>query len=202
MRQTVSLAFGKANLSSVLATYGSMKVTAPFVRVSAATSGQRVGQQTSSPVGTHDLNGVIVYQQVQHENGTVLLLTASWKRGGSPIKDAALFLRLRLGAPTYNILAKVPTGRENICGDSFSMFSGSADIMNADELLSLGIEVGRSYVSRFMDSEEIDECFSINQISAGSTPRPLITEITTSEGTQVKEIAQVPTRRLVLRRGG
>lgn len=200
-KQTVSVGYGKVNLSSTLASYACMKVTPPFVRVSAANSGPRVGQPSAVPVGTHDINGVLISHQVQHENGTVILLTASWKRGGAPIRDGALFLRLRHGAPTYNIIAKVPLGRENICGDSFSVFAGMADIMNADELRAIGIEVNRSYVSRFMEEEELDECFQILQLSPGAMPRPVMTEISTPDGTEMKEVPQVPTRRLVLKRG-
>ena len=202
VRQTVSVGYGKANLSNTLATYASMAVSAPFVRVSAVTSGQRVGKGNAARVGEHDMNGVVITQQVQHPNGTVILLTASWKRGGASIRDGALFVRLRHGAPTYNVVAKVPTGQDNICGDSFTLFSGSADIMNADELALLGIQVNRSYVSRFMDDEELEECFQIVQLARETVARPSLTAISTPDGVQYREVAQLPSRRLVLRRGG
>ena len=195
-KQTVTLAYGKANLSSSLATYGSMKVTAPFERVSAANSGERVGQNRYDRVGTSDINGAIVSTNVRHPNGTVILLTASWKRGGAAIRDGALFVRLRHGAPHYNISARLPTGRESICGDSFIAFSGMADILNVDQLGLLGIQVNRSYVSRFMDQEELGECFTISQLSRETIPRPSLTAIETPAGVEMREVAQEPSRRL------
>lgn len=198
--QTVQVGYGKANLSSTLATYACMKVTAPFARVSAASSGPKVGSAMVTAVGSHQINGVLINNQVQHPNGTVILLTASWKRGGSPIRDGALFIRLRFGAPHYNVLAKVPLGAENICGDSFVIFSGTGDIMNADELLERGIEVQRSYVSRFMDEEELGECFILNRLAPESIKRPELVTIATPDGTKLVEVSQAPTRRMVFRR--
>lgn len=199
--QTCSIAYGKANLSTTLVSYACMKVSAPFNRVSAVTNGVRVGRSNAVPVGTHEMNGVLISQQIQHENGTVILLTASWKRSGGSLRDGSLFLRLRHGAPTHNIIAKIPTGLDNVCGDRFSMFTGMADIMNVEELGTVGIEVNRSYASRFMDEEEIDECFQIVQLSKGANPRPALTAINTVDGVQMREVVQVPNRRLVLRRG-
>lgn len=201
-KQTISLGYGKANLSNTLATYACMKVSAPFNRVTAITSGERVGRSSAVQVGGHEMHGVLVTQQVQHENGTIILLTASWKRSGGSIRDGSLFLRLRHGAPTHNIIATVPTGRENVCGDRFSMFTGMADIMNVDELGAVGVEVNRSYASRFMDNEELDECFQIVQLSKATAERPVLTAISTTDGLQMREVAQAPTRRLIFRRGG
>jgi hypothetical protein len=200
MLQTISIGYGKANLSNTLATYASLKVTAPFNRESALSSGKRVGSSHVSNVGNTDINGVLINQQVAHENGTIILVTASWKRKGSGIRDGALFLRLRHGAPSYSIQAYVPTGYDNIYGNNFTVFSGSADIMNADELLLMGIQVSRSYVGRFMEHEELEECFSITRIGQETAPRPVLTAIATAEGMQLKEVAQLPVRRLLLRR--
>lgn len=201
-KQTIQLGYGKANLSNTLATYACMRVSAPFNRVTAVTSGERIGRSNARLVGGHEIHGVLVSQSVQHENGAIILLTASWKRGGGSIRDGSIFLRLRHGAPMHNIVAYVPTGHENICGDRFIMFSGMADIMNIEELQAVGIEVNRSYASKYMEMEEIDECFEIQQLARATIERPVMTPISTVDGIQLREVAQAPGRRLLLRRGG
>ena len=199
--QQVQLGYGKANLANVLATYASMKVTAPFNRVTAIQSGKRIGQQHTTPVGRHDLNGALINSTVAHPYGTVILITASWKRRGASVRDGALFIRLRFGAPTYSIQAKVPVSHESICGDSFTVFAGMGDIMNADELALLGILPNRAYLEKFMSLEELEECFTITQLAGESAPRPSISAVAGPNGTVVREVLPAPQRRLIIRRG-
>lgn len=199
MEVTVTLGYGKANLSSMYATYASMKVTEPFNRVSGVTSGRAMGTKTVTQVGSWEHNGALLSASVAHASGTVILLQAKWMRGPSVIRDGGLFLRLRPGAPVYNIIAAVPTGHENQCGDSFVMFAGPADIMTVDELKMVGLEVPRGYVSRFMDHEELAECFRIVKVAEEGIPRPQLSAIATPEGIKIREVAQAPRRRLILR---
>lgn len=197
---TVTLGYGKANLSAIYASFSSMKVQAPFARVSAVSSGVAKGPSNTTMVGNNEIRGVLVNRNVEHALGTVILLQSSWKVNGSPTRDGAIFLRLRVGAPLYNILAYVPTGVETICGDTFTMFSGYADILDADELEHVGIAVNNSYVRNFMEAEEIDECFQITQVTSETIPRPGLVEIESAEGPVMREIAQGAHRRIIVRR--
>lgn len=197
-RQIVTLGYGKANLSNVLATYASMKVTAPFARISAISAGARHGQ-TVTQVGRYELNGAVLSVRSEHENGTVILLQSSWRRGGSLLREGGLFLRLRAGAPLFEVHAKMPLGYDNVAGESFLMFSGYADIVNPDELKLIGIEVNRSFINRFMDGEELEECYRIVQLTQGTQERPTITAIATPTGIEMREVPQAPARRLILR---
>lgn len=196
---TVTLGYGKANLSTTLATYACMKVDPPFTRVTAITSGKRMGQQTKAMVGNWEHTGVLLSTPVEHPAGTIILLQVKWMRGPHPVRDGSLFLRLRSGAAVYSIAGYVPTGPENILGDTFQLFQGPADIMNVDELRLLNIDVPRGYHSRFMDEEELAECFRIIQVSNESVPRPAISAIATPEGIEMREVAQEAPRRLRLR---
>jgi len=199
-KATVTIGFGKANMSNTLATYGAMKVSAPFARISAVTSGASRGAQSRMQVGQFEHTGVLITAPVEHPLGTVILLQASWKRNGAPLREGALFLRLRVGAPLYNIMAFIPTGWENMCGDRFMMFSGYADILNAEELEQQMIEINNSYIRRFMEEEEIGECFEILESQPESIPRPSLKAISTPTGIQMREIADTPTRRIILKR--
>lgn len=200
--QVIHCGYGKANMASVLATYAAMKVTPPFHRVSAATSGKRAGQQTVTNVGTWRETGVLISAPVEHPQGTIILLQTKFMKGPMLLRDGGLFLRLREGAPLYSIMANVPTGPENVCGDQFLMFSGNADILNADELRLVGLDVPRGYLSRYMDPEELQECYRIVMVNEGHIPRPAISAIATPTGVEMREIAQAPTRRLRIRGGG
>jgi hypothetical protein len=152
-------------------------------------------------VGVHEHTGTLSTSAVEHENGTVLLLQTKWMRGMSITREGSLFLRLRAGAPLYEVIANVPTGPENICGDSFRMFSGNADIMNVAELRLLNIEINRGYATRYMSEDELSECYRIVRVAPETTPRPSITVIATPTGLEMREVAQEPMRRLRLRRG-
>jgi len=202
MGQICTLGYGKANLSDTLVTYANMKVVAPFSRTSAVTSGRRHGQNSSSPVGRFDMTGALITARSEHENGTIILLQASWKRMRAPVADGALFFRLRAGAPLYRVDAKVPTGRENMYGDRFTIFSAYADIMNPDDLQQAGIVLPAQYENKFMSDEEIQECFYLMQLAPESAPRPAPVAILGAAGVVYREMAQVPARRIRIRRAG
>lgn len=197
---TSTIGYGKANLQTISATYASMKVQAPFQRNSAVTSGKRMGTPVASPVGTWDGAGALISTPVEHPAGTVILLQCKWMRGAHLLREGGLFLRLRSGAPVYSIVASVPTEHGNIIGDSWQMFSGPADIMSIPELRLIGIDVPRGFVSRFMDTEELSECYRIVQTRGETQPRPSISAIATPTGVEMREVVQAPTRRLNIRR--
>lgn len=199
--QIIDLAYGKANFSGTLATFGVMKlnqnVDVPFKRESAATTGRRIkGADQSTPVGYLDMHGVIVSCKVEHQQGSIILLQVSWKRSGIGLRDGAVFIRLREGAPLLTVHANLPTSRENRYGESFQMFSGYGDILSPHDLKVLGVEVPRGWASSFMSPEEIKECFIVRQIRPETIPRPQLAAVATSEGIKMREIAQEPMRRI------
>lgn len=196
MGQIVQMAYGKANFPSTLATWACQKVTAPFVRVSGVTAGVRRGQPHHQQCGAIDQHGGIVTQQVEHENGTILMLTASWKRGGMPIKDAAIFIKLRGTGPHWRIMAKVPLSDANRIGETALHFMGHGDILNESDLAVSGLEVPRQWRSRFMQLEEVEECYELTMLSPETAARAQLSAISTETGVVVREIAAMPNRRL------
>lgn len=177
-----------------------MRVESPFLRASAITTGVSQGTRATTPAGSHEMNGALITAKVKHAHGSVLLLQVSWKRNGAPIRDAALFVRLRIGAPLYSIQAFVPRDRENTCGDRFTVFSGHGDLMNAEELMLLGIEVPRSWRGKFTDIQEVEECFVISELMPEVKARPQLEAISTPTGVQMREVPATPQRQFRLRR--
>lgn len=199
--QIIGIGFGKANYSNVLMTVAALKVEAPFKRTSAMNSGVQVsGTKGWTPAGLHEMNGGFTRIRVAHENGCVILLQASWMRGGSPIRDGSLFIRLRQGAPHYLVNSRVPTANGNSIGDQVLGFDGMGDILTPDEIRIAGLDVPRWYTGRYMDPEELEECFRIQLVAPETVPRPSLQAIATPEGVQVREVPNLPQRRIRLRR--
>lgn len=198
----VRLGYGTANFSNTAARYANYKVSAPFHRTSSLTSGRQTGNKVSANPGRHSHSGYLVQENVEHPVGTILLLQVSWFRSGAPIRDGALFLKLRDGAPVYNINARVPTDYGNTFGDMFQMFSGMGDVLSVEDLARENIELNASYEKKFMSEDEQEECFSIVQISPGRLPRPALVEIESPTGTVLAEMSDTPVRRLRLRSRG
>lgn len=200
MGQICTLGFGKANLSNTLATYSCMKVTGPWLQVSAVTSGKRHGMNQAAPVGVHEMSGSLITGRSEHENDTIIKVQASWKTMQVPVRDAALFFKLRAGAPLYRVDARVPTGPENHFGDLFTIFSAYGDLMNSEDLYEAGIALPRQYADKFMQEDEVEECFVLTQVQPETMARPIKTAILSASGVQYEEMAQRPQRRIRLRR--
>lgn len=200
--QTVQLGFGRVNLSSMNATFAPLRIRPPFIRDSAVTTARRnPGTQITQPVSNHaKVNGTMMTDHCTHPNGTIILLEAQWRRGSSPVRDAAIILRLREEAASINVIAYLPTGPDNFIGDRFSVFRGRADILSVDEAKVLRVEMGAGYVNRFFDADDIDRCFDVYQIQPETRPRPEVALVHTATGLQVRETPVEPTRRMRVRR--
>ena len=199
--QQVTLGFGKANLPVTLASIACFRVQAPFVRDSAANSGKTVRAATRDySIGIAPDFGSLYSRLVEHKQGEVLLLQSGWKRRGASIRDGAIFLRLRDGAPKWSIIAKLPTEAQNLHGAEFEVFNGFADMLNVEDLESFGMEVPNHYRSKFMSAEEVDECFILRQELPERLPRPGLMRVMEGGKEKVVEVAKAPARRMRLGR--
>lgn len=200
--QQIKLGFGKANFRITLATFACQRVTAPFVRESGVTSGRSLGFNAGHEymVGAIREWGSVYNRDVEHPQGTVLLLQAAWRRSGVPIRDGAIFLRLREGAPKWEIRFKIPLDQGNVIGSDFIGFLGHADLLTHEDMGTFGFEVPRSYRQKFMSDEEVEECFTIRQAESERLPRPNLMIVGAGKDAKVVEVAQEPRRRLAIRR--
>lgn len=201
-KQVVRMAYGKANFTHILATYAVLVVTAPFNRKTALTAGPVVpGSKSNTSVGEYQTNGGIAACSVSVEDGTVILLQSSWKRGASSMRDGAIFLRTRSTARALEVHANVPTHPENTIGPSFVTFAGRADILDLQGLYDLGIDPSSYYLSRFQDSaDEVAECFSLYETSPEIASKPKVEAIATPTGVIQAEVRLPPQRRMRSRR--
>lgn len=193
----IQVGYGKAVLETSTIQMAAFKVDKPWERVAAQTSGRRRhGTATQQNVGHPGVNGVVYSDTVGHDPNTILLLACSLTRKGSPISDGAILLRLRPGAATLNIGAKLPPARDNYLGTRFCMFQGMADILSVEEAELLGVRVPRGYVEKFFDLTQIEERLDVLEMSPASITQPELHVVSSTNGQQVVEVAAQPARRL------
>lgn len=199
--QRVRVGFGSVNLKNQSAKLAAFRVEAPYRRESAVSTGKTNSNWEKYPVSQYEqVNGIMYNAYTTHPNGTILMLQSSWTRGGSPIRDGAIYLRLRQEAAMLNVEARIPHGPDSRIGSSFMVFQGHADILSADDALVYKISTPHHVIDRFFTPEEVDECYEITQIIPESAPRPAHALVHTAQGAQVCEIAPTPQRRLTFRR--
>lgn len=201
--QRFSCGFGKVNLSNQSASYSVMRLRPKYTLDSAITTGKReAGTITFHPVSAQAyINGTMQRDYVTHPNGTVLMIQAKWSRNGRPnVLDGAVLVRLRQEAAMINVIAKLPVGRDSILGDSFSIFQGYADILSPDEAKEYGIVVPRAQIDMKFDPDEVDECFSIEEIVPERLGKPVLTAVSTAQGVVMQEVATGPARRMRFRK--
>lgn len=192
----VSLGFGKATLPGTVASIACFRVAAPFIRDSGVSSGRRAGPSREFFVGATASHGSLYSSEVTHPEGTTLLFQVSWMRNGLPIRDGAVFLRLRSQGPLWKLQARLPLEPQNIWGGSFEVFKGRADILAASDLEEAGITPFQSYLSKFMLPEEVDECFIIQRQGDEIAPRPRVVQVEGEHGAKLVEVATPARRRM------
>lgn len=201
LSQTLNMCYGKVNLSVRRATFAALRVSAPFVRDSAIdTAKRRPGTKIVTNVSNHPaVNGVLVNEDCAVKEGTIVMLTSSWQRGGAGLRSGAILLRIRNTAALLNIIAKLPIGPDNLLGDTHSVFRGCADILSPQEAVVFGIQVPSRYVQQYFDVDEVEECFDIRELRPETAKRPEAQLVSTGSGLVMREVPATPTRRMRFR---
>lgn len=198
----VDLSFGRANYATSSTSLACMKVTAPFARISASSSGRKLpGTKVYTMAGPQGSNGGFTRERVEHANGTILLLQVTRMSRGIRVAEGAIFVRLRDTGPMYEVYGILPTSHQNVIGDevSFAVFRG--DLMTVDQLTVAGIEVPRQFRDRFLQADEIQETLVVAELQPEIKPRPQLVAIATDTGIVHQEIAAAPARRMRFRKG-
>lgn len=202
MTSKVKICYGKINLAKASLTLGSFKVSPPFARASSSTTGviDKLSRTSQSATPYPECGGGFSTMMVTHPEGSVLMLQAGRTRNGARVADGCILIRTRNTGPFLQIRCILPTDHESLLGDRIICFEGRGDILSVEELKTLGIEVPRSWVLGFMNKEEIDELFIVDQITPGTCGRPEFIRVATSNGVRVQAIAPEPQRRMRVRR--
>lgn len=197
----VKLAFGKINLPRASGTLSAWKIEAPFKKTLGVGAGQALGQVSymeATTLGKH--GGGFSSRNVNFPEGTILMVQGSTSRNGMPYNSASLFLRLRSSAAYIIIKYKMPVAPESMLGDRIISFNGRADVVTAEELRVMGIEVARGFETTYLNPEEQAELFDVEILQPEISPPPTHVRIATSQGVEVKSVAPAPVRRMRIRR--
>lgn len=186
---SATYARGSVVLATRSVTFNPMRMQAPWQRDSAIESGrQRMGTKSwHAAAHTKTEKGFFTYQ-VEHNDGTVVMLVARATRNGVNYAEGTLFVRLRESAPPLRVNLTLPTApRVTILGDTFTVFQGRGDIMQPEELRILGFQIPQKYQIAQCNPQEIADLFEWESIGQGA-PKPVFQATTNSDG-QVRVIA-------------
>lgn len=196
---SVTVGFGRINLSDKSMTLACLKVSPPFAKTAASSSGRVRSRSCVDSTTRPSTGGGFTLTVSDFEDGTVILYQAARSRRGSPVSQASVFLRLRASAPLMRMTVALPHGPESVLGDSLTVFTGHADVLTYSELRVLGIEIPKRYREAFMERDQVAESFSFTQLADGKAPRPAFMAVATATGVEVKAVAAEPGRRIRLR---
>lgn len=162
-----------------------------------------IGRATKAPASIDNFadHGHWYTARMDHKEGTVLLLQVSNTMNGRPYSGAAVLLRLREEAPAVSVNAKLPAHRESVY-NILPVFVGNADVLTVEEATDLGADMTSAYIDNYLDDEEeFEECWEVQGLNQGKTPKPTVEKVTTVTGeTKAVVVGSQPRRRIRVRR--
>lgn len=199
--QLVSIGFGKETFSSSSASLSAFVVEPEFTRTLPSKKYKRQGALQRFPVSGHpEINGYMYLDSVGGiPDETIILLQCSHRFRATPLRDGALFIRLRTTGPMLAVQAALPAAQEATLTGSFLAFQGRGDILRVSELEQHGIKPYKNYLSAFTDDEEVAECFTIQVIAPETEGKPTFEAVEAPDG-EVVLVKQRPRRKISIRR--
>lgn len=143
-----------------------------------------------------DTHGVWYTRAYENRDGVVLCIQASTTVSGTPYNDGAIFLHLDHNAPLLKVDVSLRPNRDAVY-DNITAFVGRGYLIKREELRkNYNIQLRTSYLSRYMDEEEVDELFTVNTISTGAD-RPEFIQVRSSKGKDTVAAIRAPARRRI-----
>ena len=162
-----------------------------------------IGRATKAPASIDNFadHGHWYTARMEHSEGVLILLQVSNTMNGRPYSGAGVLLRLREEAPAISVNAKLPAHRESVY-NILPAFVGNADVLTVEEATDLGATMTSAYVDNYLDDEEeFEECWEVQGLNQGKTPKPTVEKVTTVTGeTKAVVVGSQPRRRIRVRR--
>ena len=138
---------------------------------------------------------------LEAKTGTILFITSERTVRLVPRYGAGILLRLRDGAPTYQVSTPI-TPDEKSRYMALPVFVGRADILEYDQCAEEhGILLGGAQISNWLDDiEEYEEAFDITQLAPARTGPPTIVQRETEDGVEAVTIDPARRRRTHIRK--
>lgn len=190
-----TMAYGKFNFAEYAGSIAVLLVKPPFLRESAVNAGVARGAKTRTMPGSIDIHGAFISQQIELAEGSVIALQVARTRRGARQYDGTMFIRLRAQAAHIRIAMLMPPVTQRRF-DAQTVFEGNADFMSVDDLADIGIVVSPQYGERFLDVNDIEQCFRLTEISPERQSRGVVQVVHTAEGDKTVRLATAPVRRM------
>lgn len=162
-----------------------------------------IGRATKTPASIDNFadHGHWYTARLEHKEGVVILLQVSNTMNARPYSGAGVLLRLRAEAPAISVNAELPANRESVY-NVLPVFVGNADVLTVEEATALGATMTSAYIDNYLDDEEeFEECWTIQGLNQGKTPRPTVEQVKTVTGeTKAVVVGSQPRRRIRVRR--
>lgn len=138
---------------------------------------------------------------LEYKPGTILLITAETTRRKVPLAGAGLLVRLREGAPMYQVTVNVTV--DPLCRyERLPVFVGRGDIVEYDQVNEeYGVELLRGFVSNWLeDEDEFNEVFTVDTLANARSGAPEIIQVDGEDGVETVTVDPAPRRRTHIRR--
>lgn len=147
-----------------------------------------------------EINGVMCQTTLTVPEGAVLSFVARRRTMARPFADGAFFVRIRKEGPLHSVNLVLPNAQEMLSGARVSAFYGNGDLLTAEDVRNLGYPLDVQYENRYMDEEEIRDCFDFEVVHPGKTPSVEISTVTGIDGKSVTVTVERKARRMRIRK--
>jgi len=132
------------------------------------------------------------------KDGTLLMVQANRRANARPMADGALIIMTSSGGNDLKISLKIPRVSHNILPETLYAFQGSGYILDAEQARKLGVKIDMNFEGRFMDEEEVGECFTISNITKPGSESAL--EVYNVDGKPTAIVVHNSPRKMRIRR--
>lgn len=182
----VRVAYGKVTFPASSGSLACLTVDPPFYKK--FTSFSMLPSSMSYPASSRpDIHGrILSYWPVSFPVGTLIMLQAQHTVSGLRVRDSAIFLRLRNGAPLLTVSYLTPVSPLSYFVDNKVVaFAGEADLLTHEQIRDIGFVPPASFVSNYCNEDERDELFLIDVIREELVPMPVYQEVVNLKGETV-----------------
>lgn len=148
-----------------------------------------------------EINGIVYTQALDVADGVIFVVTSQEYHSASLTAQGAYILRVRAEGPLLQIMAKLPTtevGRLN--PDAHPIFTGRADILDRNDLLTLGVSPRLDWYKNHTDKDELEEVFKVNVTAKARSAKPTFTKVKNQTGETVVVSETKAVRRIRVRK--
>lgn len=186
--QSISIGYGNANFATRSVKIMALSLDQPFNTVFASKKHKRLSFHQTQ-VGRTDVEGKLFSETIEVPDNSLILIQVSNNYRGRRVADGAVILRARANAALIQLTSLIPHDAERsvLADHNFNCFMGRADILSAQEATDMyGIEFRRGWIDQYMDTDEIEECFSgFKELAPEIEAAPIVEIVKTVSGSKI-----------------